>query len=543
MYRDFDGEVVLTGLGLDTVGNGHYHAPPDPSARHDDPGYTRIGTELIDDTTGPYLTVNGRHGFVIHNSCWRLFLGVLSPSISLDPGRLFDVVSSFPVSNKTVDWGHSYGGSNTIREGVALPDLYFWDPWMTYFPSGTPLPDENFRILTERQCNYLYYHPRLPPEQLPVSDPFPPTGLSFPGDRIAFERELEKFVTRSRRPTGHGANVSIERRNGGDLLCKLPLELTIMIAQLLPTADFLNARRASRAFWDPFHCGDFWRSRFWTGGQRDWLFDVRSAPHTAPVDFRLLHRLTAGRHLNDTLRNRRRISELSTALQPLINAQWESSFTDTYSLEDPPRLTKFALYEVRERVDDVMPPVEAMEVDETHEADETDTLVVNADDTDANDPDWEEVEVPRPRNAIIVFQQFETDSLVLREVEFHLPAQFDSIRLHYCKVFNVRYICGMNVWKDIDKNYEDTVDEGGYTSKDTDLFIRPRDGRLIGLSVAMGPQGVRALQFHCKMRYGRPDEVSEWFGDCGGYDCVKTYRMTTRERVTVIRCSFDVSAV
>jgi hypothetical protein len=117
----------------------------------------------------------------------------------------------------------------------------------------------------------------------------------------------------------------------GDCFAALPEELQLMIAVHLPTADFLNARLATRAFWRVFHEQQFWASRFKTSGERSWLFEARSV--RGKRDWRRMYRTVHGPPASwSGLQNRLRIWGLIQGVLDVLNLVWN----------DPPLAVKRA---------------------------------------------------------------------------------------------------------------------------------------------------------------------------------------------------------
>lgn len=111
-----------------------------------------------------------------------------------------------------------------------------------------------------------------------------------------------------------------------DCLALLPGELCAAIAMLLPTADVLRARLASRALWPVFYSQQFWASRFTSplpAANRSWLFETRSNIQS-PRDWRWLYRRTNHVHLglSPGLLNRRRIWGLIEQVVDILALVW-----------------------------------------------------------------------------------------------------------------------------------------------------------------------------------------------------------------------------
>lgn len=90
--------------------------------RWDDDGYEKqIGDEIPVMKQRPD---NNRHGYIIHDTCWRLLQKVVEPDdIPLE--RLHRICSSlpFPIRGIGVSWGHDYRGLNLIDN----QDCYPWE--------------------------------------------------------------------------------------------------------------------------------------------------------------------------------------------------------------------------------------------------------------------------------------------------------------------------------------------------------------------------------------------------------------------------------
>lgn len=72
-----------------------------------------------------------------------------------------------------------------------------------------------------------------------------------------------------------------------DCFFLLPIELRLMIAQYLSTAEFLTLRLSSKAMTDLFDCEQFWRTRFLVNGERGYLSSLTGSGYR---DWRLLYR-------------------------------------------------------------------------------------------------------------------------------------------------------------------------------------------------------------------------------------------------------------
>ena len=204
------GVAHITGVGTDIYGP--WRVPMDEHMSWDDDSYVpqkedRVGLMQQE-------PVEGRHGFVVHDACWRLLRAALDPQ-PVPLARLFRLCKSLP--NPTVldqlCWGHDYGGREPI----------------------------NYSILN------------INPYDVPEISQL-----------LALQRgEPESRVLRS----------SWESR---DCFMRIPLEIREAIAAVTPTRDALNLGLASRSFTDIVTGRMFWASRFAPGGERDFIIETKN---------------------------------------------------------------------------------------------------------------------------------------------------------------------------------------------------------------------------------------------------------------------------
>ncbi|KAK3299557.1 uncharacterized protein B0H64DRAFT_422961 [Chaetomium fimeti] len=286
--------IFLTGVGLCTgPGRGPFIAPSDPNARFDDPGYGHPDEDEF--AVMKRWDINGRRGFIFHDSCWSLLEQAFHPT-PVPHARLFGVCDSLPLGmgGDSIHWGHDYGGLALIREEHFFPwegrftDRAFLNGWSDIPYTADPLAvSEVDKILTES--------PREPSE-----NPF-----SFTASASS---------------------------SGKDPFIALPVELRSAIAAYLPTPDVLNARHASKSFWSVFHSQQFWASRFRGRLDRSWLFEVRHH-RTASMDWRRLHHRTTDSHIGQGLQNRKRIWALIQHLADILELKW-NEFSSEPLLEE-----------------------------------------------------------------------------------------------------------------------------------------------------------------------------------------------------------------
>ena len=124
-------------------------------------------------------------------------------------------------------------------------------------------------------------------------------------------------------PEAPGGPLSPSVLSDTDPFGALPVKLCSSIAMYLSTADALNARLASRAFWHLFDSVQFWASRFKGTSDRSWLFEAR---HPSVLgDCRWLYRRTASHRIGRGLQNRKRIWNLIQGLGRLLDLRLEDA--------------------------------------------------------------------------------------------------------------------------------------------------------------------------------------------------------------------------
>ncbi|VUC37063.1 unnamed protein product [Clonostachys rosea] len=221
IYRDSVG-IHTTGVGCkDENQRLGYVAPKDTSARWDDPEYDQT-EDSVEFGTMTQRSINGRYGFIFHDSCFSLLEEAFQPN-KVPIQRLFDVLLSTPIAWDSLDWDHTYGG---IYQQLDLTYAFPWEPRGFVFRPETNLelhdPYQNFNLSAEA------------PE-------YPPLSM-----------------------------VEETRRSTEDLFLRFPLEILLMIAERMGTSEVLKMRTISRAFGPVFHAPSFWHSRFREGGERFW---------------------------------------------------------------------------------------------------------------------------------------------------------------------------------------------------------------------------------------------------------------------------------
>lgn len=451
---DYAGRV-LTGVGQ--FSNAMYHdrilcAPRDPKKRWDDPEVGPFDMYSFSVDFNFRITQSNwklGEGFVFHDACWRVLQEVFH-SLPIPLGRLLDVFWSLPNEpTQPAFWGHDYGG-------VALVNTRDYFPWEVspFFSPPSPasfgLPGSE-PIFTDDPCRPVGFHRLV---QLNADAPERPP-VAFQGGPTQPSRPLSK-----------------------DPFLTLPRELCNAIAVLLPTADALRARLASRAFWPIFHDQHFWVSRFKAPRSRAWLFEARDVPAT---DWRSLYRRTRDNtQLPRDLINRRRIWGLLKQVESIVALTWHPL---------PPSLPQKWCFD------------EA--VNDTHLGHL-----------------YSEVGGLDSHNTGMGYT-------LLAEQKIAIPQLLERLSIHTASFGGEVHVVGMSF-----ATATDTVHLGYSSSSVQSVQLK----ELWGFRVALGLRGIRGLQ--CVTGSGKSE--SPWLGSLD--DTLQTDRLVTGERVIGIEVKFDVTS-
>ncbi|KAK0716503.1 hypothetical protein B0T21DRAFT_375044 [Apiosordaria backusii] len=248
LYRcSIDSKITITGVGVyHDPHSGILIAPPNFDMRYDDHDYTVTPEHQFGRLR---YEVNHRHGYPIHNVCWKLLEQAMYPDpVPVD--KLFWIFDSLTdLGSKKLDWGY--------KENPLFP-------WERGINSGErcatpPCPWDPFSVNVEQiiRDRFGTYDIPVPPASMTSGTPL-----------------------------------------GNDPFLSLPEELCTIIATYLPTHDALSARLASRSFWHLFDRQQFWASRFMgRNSELSWLFEVRRGSNKAARDWRwLYHRISVKIH-------------------------------------------------------------------------------------------------------------------------------------------------------------------------------------------------------------------------------------------------------
>jgi len=290
VYSSPEEGIVLTGIGLySEPQSGAFIAPPDPSARWDDPGYGNPEEDQFGAMT--QAEVNGKRGFVFHDACWSLVQQAYHPA-PVPYKRLFEVLSSLPMvmAGDSMDWGHDYGGL------ALLKDENYYFPW-------------EYLRFTDREFREGWFN------------------TIYSVNPLAFSEVEEILGETPQAPPTWNLLLSTRSSSGQDPFNLLPEELCSAIVAYLPTPDVLNARRVSRSFWHVFDSQQFWASRFrGKSSERSWLFeaaeDLEGTSGIKRRDWRWLYHRTVDARLGQAARNRKRVWGLIRHVADILELSW-----------------------------------------------------------------------------------------------------------------------------------------------------------------------------------------------------------------------------
>ena len=273
--------IFISGVGrYNDPDGGTWIAPFDPAMRWDDQDCVfQPGDELPVMRQRPE---NNRHGFVLHDACWRLLQKALEPEkVPLE--RLLKICRSlpFPLRGISVCWSHDYGGL------TAFDDQHHY-PWED-------------QLMEQSSSSEIYHYARENPYDMPeISEPL----------KMRLENPPHLFA----------------KTQTGDCFSTLPWEILEAIAINLPTGDALVLRRASRAFLPVLTSQIFWASRFQPGHEREYVFEKQNKEQR---DWISLYRHTSYAYSPPGLKNRRRVWGLIRKLIILLSLRlddcWELS--------------------------------------------------------------------------------------------------------------------------------------------------------------------------------------------------------------------------
>lgn len=480
-------EIALSGVGLfDDDESGAYIAPINSEGRWDDPDYNR---PLTDEFGAGCERENNRHGFLFHDSCWKLLEVALLPEM-IPLHRLYELCLSLPRPpiSTCVSWGHDYGGLVAIDN----KNYYPWDQRDTEREIETHSSVHESSSDEEDESSGLGIPAadRLPlpdgdeddmvagvDKRVPDSDPFDVPGIS---NLLA---EAEQVP-----PT---SGVSLGAYDAArDTFLKLPEELRICIAVHLTTMDALNARYASKAFWSLYYTQQFWASRFGRNSERSWLFELELSDE--PRDWRWLFRRTNDTHISmsPAIQNRVRVWSLALRLVEVLRLESSQSLP---------------------------------------------TMMANSD-TSGSDPGLPWITA----SALIVTMRSQPSHSVLLQQEgcrvLHRQrlmladlGRLSSIGLSFVRVGDKKYLAGLRLVKG---SGESTL--LGFRSSDEKMV---EVSTLRGFNLAIGSRGIQAVQF---VKNSETQSMI-WYGESN--DAPKCARIASRQEIAGMEIGFDVCLV
>lgn len=171
-------------------------------------------------------------GYIVHRNCWL----VLEANCALygtevDAQALFDVCRSLPYRGHLLTWGHDFlhPWDQSDDSSLFSGELRRFTPY--YFFN---ISEENsYDPLGQKECvgNTTLTRPSVPPQTW--------------------------FIPRH-----------------PDAFRRLPVEMLCHIICLLPSRDVVHLRQASPTFASVPLTDEFWSSRFWPGGEFEWVIDA-----------------------------------------------------------------------------------------------------------------------------------------------------------------------------------------------------------------------------------------------------------------------------
>ncbi|WEW59724.1 Protein gts1 [Emydomyces testavorans] len=277
--------TFISGVGCySDPGGGTWIAPSNSSMHWDDPDYDfPPHDELPVMRQSPE---NGRHGFVLHDSCWCLLQKFIEPD-DVPIERLLSICKSlpFPIRGIGVCWGHNYGGLTTFD----CKDHYPWEDRLTeqYNSSPTHAKENPYNIAEIPDLLILSSkYPQRPAETAPMAE-------------------------------------------GNDCFSIFSWEILEAISINLLVPDVLNLVRASRSFHPILTSQTFWASRFEPGNDRDFIFEKRNCRE--PRDWIMLYQLTSHASSPPGLKNRRRIWELIRTFASSLHSHLDETLKSSSS--------------------------------------------------------------------------------------------------------------------------------------------------------------------------------------------------------------------
>lgn len=272
---------------------------------------------------------------------------------------------------------------------------------------------------------------------------------------------------------------SIQPPENGDCFSRLPWELCEMIFVLLPTKDALTLRLASWTFQPLLSSLAFWQSRFLADGERGFLFEARGNKiHNDTGALMNLYCLTRKSVATPELLNRERVWRLAQRLLPLVKPPL-LSHTSCSQAKDPSSRGWVSLQ----------------------------SLVQKAD--------------PSSQGRIRDIPRYPTTTM-----EINVPPGAVKIGIAVMNTGIWDYITGIRLIAADGKSQF-----AGYLFDSNEELIDV--SALHGLRVAMGPNGVRALQV-----VGPEHQASRWAGRIKHVPISE--RLVASRQITSLRLTFDV---
>ncbi|KAH6877088.1 hypothetical protein B0T10DRAFT_610075 [Thelonectria olida] len=320
VYCDCMGTIGISGIGRATSRKqcqfDTFEGPLDYASWYDDEGHVLrpSGAVLFQDKA--FNRGRERVGLPLHAACCAVFEKVYDPKpipwealyylwrISPDETKLREVNC-----NNGLNPYHLVAAPSRRSDGQVAR---IWKKWKAI---STILPDwllrrPNGPVATSREWATVS---AIPPSWLLRRSDVPPT-----------------------RTGGKWETMSITSVSSTeDRFIALPEDVCRKIACYLSTTDFFSLRLASRVFAPIFHDEQFWKSRFRSNGDRDWLFEAFKWQALMQLDWRWLYRCTNGENHTEPVLNRKSVYQRMQRIQQLLDQFcFDANYTDPFRKVD-----------------------------------------------------------------------------------------------------------------------------------------------------------------------------------------------------------------
>ena len=370
---------------------------------------------------------------MLHAHCWSLLNEAFSPE-PLPLRRLLDVCESLPSPLwwDGLDWGHDYGG-------LVRFDHENNYPW-----------EDGLEEVSEKSNVHQW-------------------AQFSPHEAVSVPRLLSGGT--------QSPKSSVIRSSTEDCFMRLPWEIRELVATLLPVQEAMSLRLVSSSFAPLLASQMFWASRFLSGRERGYVFEVRENPKG--VDWMKLFRRTGFTHASPGLRNRIRTWKLIETSKQYMELQL-------------PKLPKASISDDR-----------------------------------CTNYQWRRVAANFAKKSTIYGLASTHGRLAFSERCIDVVKALTKIVISVVSAGKADYIAGMRL---IDtQNHEEQL---GYRYEDGEIMVNLT--YLKGFAVALGSHGIRALKV-----IRLDGTCSDWIGRLGNAPI--TGALSCTRRVLALKVTFDVS--